>query len=117
MAKKVKKSAIKVRKVARASKKVRARMAEQAQQDILIRKGQERGFVTTAEILQAFPNVERDIEGVEALYDELKQKNIQIREMREFLETKKQKEKKPKKPLTIGKIDSIQMYLKEIGKT
>ena len=90
---------------------------DEAKLDALLRKGQERGFVTNAEILQAFPRIEKDIEGLERLYDDLKQKNIQIREMREFLETKKQKEKKSKKVLPLGKIDSIQIYLKEIGKT
>jgi RNA polymerase primary sigma factor len=82
----------------------------------LIKKGEERGFVTTSEILYSFPNVERDVEGLEKVYDNFKERGIQIKEMQEFLETKKQKEKKAKKAL-IGKIDPIQMYLKEIGKS
>jgi RNA polymerase primary sigma factor len=82
----------------------------------LQRKGEERGFVTTAEILYVFPNIERDIEGFEKMYDDFREKGIEIKEMQDFLETKKQKEKKQKKAL-IGKIDPIQMYLKEIGKS
>jgi len=82
----------------------------------LVRKGDERGFVTTSEILYTFPKIERDIEGLEKLYDDFREKGIAIKEVQEFLETKKQKEKKQKKAL-VGKIDPIQMYLKEIGKS
>jgi RNA polymerase primary sigma factor len=82
----------------------------------LQKKGEERGFVTTAEILYVFPNIERDMEGFEKMYDDFREKGIEIKEMQDFLETKKQKEKKQKKAL-VGKIDPIQMYLKEIGKS
>jgi len=82
----------------------------------LIKKGDERGFVTTSEILYAFPKIERDIDGFEKLYDDFRERGIEIKEMQDFLETKKQKEKKQKKAL-VGKIDPIQMYLKEIGKS
>jgi RNA polymerase primary sigma factor len=84
--------------------------------EVLVKKGDERGFVTTSEILYAFPKIERDIEGLEKLYDDFREKGIAIKEVQEFLETKKQKEKKAKK-LLVGKIDPIQMYLKEIGKS
>src|SRR3989339_1710284 len=86
------------------------------QLETLLKKGEERGFVTTSEILYAFPNVERNIDGLEKVYDSFKERGVQIKEVQEFLETKKQKEKKAKKAL-IGKIDPIQMYLKEIGKS
>jgi len=84
--------------------------------DALLKKGEERGFVTTSEILYAFPNIERDIEGLEKIYDSFKDRGIQVKEAQEFLEVKTKKEKKGKKPI-LGKIDPIQMYLKEIGKT
>ena len=122
MPKTLKKKTIKSKKPSKmkirlANRRKAEKVFDEAKLDALLRKGQERGFVTNAEILQAFPRIEKDIEGLERLYDDLKQKNIQIREMREFLETKKQKEKKSKKVLPLGKIDSIQIYLKEIGKT
>jgi len=82
----------------------------------LMKKGDERGFVTTSEILYSFPRIERDIEGLEKLYDDFREKGIAIKEMQEFLEVKGKKEKKGRKPL-VGKIDPIQMYLKEIGKS
>jgi len=89
---------------------------DQDQLNILLKKGEDRGFVTTSEILYAFPKIEYDIEGLEKIYDDFKERGVQIKEMQEFLETKQKKEKKGKKAL-IGKIDPIQIYLKEIGKS
>ena len=86
------------------------------QMDFILSKGEERGFITNAEILYAFPNIEKDIEQLEKTYELLKEKGIEIKEVREFLEVKPKKEKKGKKPL-LGKIDPIQMYLREIGRT
>ena len=100
-------------KVERVNKKT---VIDQAQLDALLKKGEERGFVTTSEILYSFPKIEHDIEGLEKVYDDFKDRGIQIKEMQDFLETKQKKEKKGKKAL-IGKIDPIQMYLKEIGKS
>jgi len=96
--------------------KTRKSAIDQKQLENLMKKGDERGFVTTSEILYAFPKIERDIEGFEKLYDDFREKGIEIKEMQEFLEVKGKKEKKAKKVL-VGKIDPIQMYLKEIGKS
>ncbi|MEK7540885.1 MAG: sigma-70 family RNA polymerase sigma factor [Patescibacteria group bacterium] len=84
--------------------------------DFILGKGEERGFVTNSEILYAFPDIEKNVEQLEKTYELLKEKGIEIKEVREFLEVKPKKEKKGKKPL-LGKIDPIQMYLREIGKT
>jgi len=116
------KKAVKVKKVAK--KKAPHKIArvnkksviDEKQLETLMKKGQERGFVTTSEILYAFPKIEHDIEGLEKVYDNFKDRGVQIKEMQEFLETKSKKEKKGRKAL-IGKIDPIQMYLKEIGKS
>jgi RNA polymerase primary sigma factor len=96
----------------RASKKS---VIDQVQLETLLKKG-ERGFVTPSEILATFPTIERNVEKLEKIYETLKEKGIEIRETREFLEVKPKKERKDKKAL-LGKIDPIQMYLKEIGKT
>jgi len=109
--KKVKKSKKPVKKITRSRKPV----FQKEQMDALLKKGEERGFITTSEILYSFPEIERDIEGLEKIYDEFKEKGVQVKEVQEFLEVKSKKEKKQKKPV-IGKIDPIQMYLKEIGK-
>jgi len=97
-------------------KRVRKQVVTQEQIDALLKKGSERGFLTTSEILHFIPDVERNIEELEEVYDIMKERGIELREAREFLEIKTEKEKKQKKLIT-GKIDPIQMYLKEIGKS
>ncbi len=84
--------------------------------DALIRKGSERGFLTTSEILYSLPNIEHNIDALEQVYDELKERGVEVKDVREFLEVKSKKEKKDKKVL-LGKIDPIQMYLREIGRS
>jgi len=80
----------------------------------LIEKGKERGFVTYLEILYAFPEVEKDINGLEKLYDILEKQGTEIKEAKEFLSIEEEPKKKVKE--SDIKIDPIQMYLKEIGK-
>ncbi|MDO8486627.1 MAG: sigma-70 family RNA polymerase sigma factor, partial [Candidatus Staskawiczbacteria bacterium] len=109
------KNKIKARKAAKTKKNKKAAITK-SQVDAILKKGEERGFITNAEILHIFPNIEKDVEQLEKTYEILKEKGIEIKEVREFLEVKPKKEKKSKKPLS-GKIDPIQMYLKEIGKT
>ena len=84
--------------------------------DSLVKKGEERGFLTNAEILYAIPNIERNVMELENIYDSLRERGVEIKEAREFLDTSTKKEKKQKKIL-LGKIDPIQMYLKEIGRS
>jgi RNA polymerase primary sigma factor len=84
----------------------------------LLEKGRQRGFVTSSEILSFFPEVERDISGLENLYDELDKNGIEMKEAREFLETPKEPLSKREKMLQAAgdaRIDPVQMYLKEIG--
>src|SRR3989344_288318 len=107
-----KKNSGKKRKV----KKTRKAALDQKQMEALFKKGDERGFITTSEILYVFPNIERNISELEKIYDDFRERGIQVKEVQEFLQTRPKKEKKAKKAL-VGKIDSIQMYLKEIGKT
>ncbi|MCD5384881.1 MAG: sigma-70 family RNA polymerase sigma factor [Candidatus Pacebacteria bacterium] len=82
----------------------------------LFKKVKIRGFVTISEILSFFPDLERDIEGLELFYDELVVLGIDIKENRNFLETRSDKKKTYKEELKL-KVDSIQIYLKEISKT
>ncbi len=88
----------------------------QEQIDDILKKGQDRGFITTSEILRVIPNIENNIGELENIYDQLREKGVELKEAREFLEIKPKKEKKKKKEI-LGKIDPIQTYLKEIGKT
>ena len=78
----------------------------------LVKKGKQRGFITPSEILSFFPEIERDIKGLEKLYEDLEKEGIEVKEAKEFLEVK---EKKAGKKPSVVKIDPIQMYLKEIG--
>ncbi|HUT96222.1 MAG TPA: sigma-70 family RNA polymerase sigma factor [Candidatus Paceibacterota bacterium] len=101
----------------------------------LITRSKNKGFITEQEIIKAIPHLERDIEGIEELYDSLKNAHIQILEKKDYIdfipktlaeteilaEAEKGKDK-PKKKIKklfddLDNIDSVQMYLKEIGKT
>src|SRR3989338_7607280 len=44
----------------------------------LISKGRQRGFVTESEILHSFPQIEKDIDGLEKLYERLESANVNI---------------------------------------
>ncbi|MBD3299970.1 MAG: sigma-70 family RNA polymerase sigma factor [Candidatus Moranbacteria bacterium] len=95
----------------------------------LIEHGKQRGFVTEFEILSVMPDIETDIEKLEDLYSRLEELGIKIIDSENFLESpsapsneKNKKNEKDKKDRindqNIANIydDSIQMYLKEIGK-
>ncbi len=114
LGKKIKKT--KKRLSRKSARKVKKTKITQEQIDELLRKGGERGFLTTSEILYLIPNIENNIEELEKIYDMLKERGIDLRESREFLDLKTPKEKKQKKAL-LSRIDPIQMYLKEIGRS
>ena len=61
----------------------------------LIQKGKQRGFVTGAEILDFFPETEKDIKGLESFYETLEREGIEVKEAREFLKVE-EKEKRRK---------------------
>ncbi len=90
----------------------------------LLRRGRERGFVTYAEILYYFPTIEDDILLLEDLYQRFESENIEVLESKEFIEYEGQGETKPgRKKKSDAAIDleqlsqdSVQMYLREIGK-
>ena len=81
----------------------------------MVEKGKQRGFVTVSEILYFFPDIEKDIQGIEQLYDSLEKEGIEVKEAKEFLELGSAIEK-PLKLRPEAKLDPVQMYLKEIGK-
>ncbi len=122
MTKKTKKKAIvkksgKKRVVKKADKVSKVIFSPEKLRD-LIKKGRDRGFVTNSEILYLFPRLDRDIEGLEDVYQKLENEGIEIREAKEFLDIE-EKEKPGKKMSKIGadaRVDPIQMYLKEIGR-
>ncbi len=104
----------------------------------LMEKASERGFVTEAEILHALPYFEEDIHSLEKVMDALEKRGIEIvdQEVASVWEQNKPAEPTEEKPsgkggkakkkksddmvdaFDLGDIydDSIQMYLREIGK-
>jgi RNA polymerase primary sigma factor len=94
----------------------------------LISRGRSKGFVTEQEIIHIFPDIEDDIEELENIYDELDRNNIKIEESVDIIDISSEKEddsKKTKKEvesemknLSLDNIanDSVQMYLREIGR-
>lgn len=78
----------------------------------LLARGIERGFITTTEIFREFPQFEKDIPGFDKFHDVLASSGVSIIEKRGLLDAD---EGKAAKALAVSKIDSVQMYLKEIG--
>ncbi len=115
--KKKKKNAFEKKPKKKVKPKVRERRSKVFTDDkvkALIAKGRERGFVTEREILYYFPNIEKDILGLENFYDVFEHLGIDVIFRAGLLDdvavSKKEK-------LTAGaKIDPVQIYLKEIGK-
>lgn len=85
----------------------------------LIEKGRHRGFVTESEIINHFQNIEKDIEGLEKLYERLEAANVNILDTGKIFSEEYTKDleekKKMEKEVSDAGSDSIQMYLREIG--
>lgn len=104
--------------------KVKAAIVTEEKLADLIRRGRGRGFITESEIIQLFPNIEEDISGLEHLYSHLENANIKIIGSQERLgvveEKPEQKSRlKSKKADLSGQTplyDSVQIYLREIGR-
>jgi len=123
--KKLRKKTIRPKKVKKARKvrEVSAKKVAIAEDSVLslIEKGKHRGFVTQTEIINTFPNLEKDIKGLESLYDRLESANINIIESGQVFHEDKAREYDEKKKLETeleeaSTSDSVQMYLREIGK-
>jgi RNA polymerase primary sigma factor len=95
----------------------------------LIEKGRSRGFVTETELLYIFPEVEEYIFDYEIILEELQKNGIQIIEdtgnildigvpIKQKPKTAREMEREKRDLTDLSKLssDSIQMYLKEIGK-
>lgn len=96
------------------SKKSIVRDEEKSKKETLIAKGKERGFITFDEIIKEFPTVEDNVELLESLYEECASMGIDILESGRLLEDNLTVKKEMFKDE--ASYDSIQMYLKEIGR-
>lgn len=127
-AKKAVKKVTKAKKrVMRAPKAPKAEMPGQEKLDDLLNKGQGRGFITETEMLYVFPEVEDYLSGYEDFLDRLDAHGIQVLEMKEGMLGKDAERKEALAKIRISEEerrvdipdlsqDSIQMYLREIGK-
>ena len=122
-----KKTAAKSSKSTAAAKKAIAILPDQSALDRLYEKGRSRGFVTEQEILSAFPEIEEYIDVFDEFLDRLDQGAIQVVEFSGgFLSQQEERKKvlsqigintdQQRFDLTDISADSIQMYLREIGK-
>ncbi len=125
-----KKSVSKKSAVKKTIKKVEPHVVEMPKKNLvfnLLQKGRSRTFVTETELLYVFPEVEEYIFDYELFLEELQKSGVQIIEdtgrILDFEENQKKQEEKggnilPTNITDLSKLsaDSIQMYLKEIGK-
>jgi len=108
----------------------------QNETELLIKRGKQRGFVTEDEIICVMGEVERDLEGLEELYEKLEKMAIRVVSSEEILKDEideeikridKEKSRPKNKKIDkkreamemsddIGVADSVQIYLREIGK-
>ncbi|MFY9463402.1 MAG: sigma-70 family RNA polymerase sigma factor [Candidatus Sungiibacteriota bacterium] len=113
---------------AQAAKLSKKETAVKAEENIraLLARGRDRGFVTYSEILYYFPSIEDDVLLLEDLYERFEREHIEVLESKEFIGDGKEK---PAKKQSTGRRsreesidfdqlsqDSVQMYLREIGK-
>ena len=83
----------------------------------LIEKGKQRGFVTYSEIIYRFPDAEKDLEGLDNLYQKLEKSGLAVQEVKEYLNLGKTKDQEMREQVDReAPLDPVQMYLKEIGR-
>ncbi len=111
----VKKVASKKKSVAPTKKAVSSAEATEQKIEHLLLKGRTRGFVTYTELLKEFPNVENNLGLLEEVYEKFEAAGVDVLEeggLLEDFDTSKILEK----ARAGSSLDSVQMYLKEIGK-
>lgn len=108
--------------ITRRSKRVSQPLFSLEKVDSLVSRGKQRGFVTETEIIHFFPNIEQDLDGLEELYRKLERANIKIVESGDLIEAPPPADAAPVKDKDILRgldhtvLDSVQMYLREIGR-
>ncbi len=109
-----------VKKAKASEPKVAPKVSKKAEEhnrkaEQLMERGRQRGFVTYDEILKSFPNIETDVDFLEDLYERFSTAHIDVLEGGGMLEIA---DETPEKGYSRSdsSYDSIQMYLREIGK-
>jgi RNA polymerase primary sigma factor len=117
--KKIVKSVVVInKKEATMAKKTGLSLEDKTKQKVeaLVVKGRGRGFITYSEILKEFPNIENDILWLDQLYTRLEEAGIDILEEGNLLDSDMKIDEKIKVERGDVSLDSVQMYLREIGK-
>ena len=98
--------------------------------DELVYRGKQRGFITEDEILNVFPDAEKNIDELGSLYEKLEEIGVRVLSSDDILkmetdkiadeiEVEKLDSKKKKKTIDVpeeASSDLVQMYLREIGR-
>lgn len=108
------------------------KISKQSRIDLLIERGKQRGFVMEDEILHVLGSIEENLEELEQLYDKFESLGIKLLTSEEVLREEIEKEASRKEATPAakekaakeealadgfdGSADSVQMYLKEIGR-
>ncbi|TSD02236.1 MAG: RNA polymerase primary sigma factor [Parcubacteria group bacterium Athens0714_25] len=96
----------------------------------LVSRGKQRGFITEDEIIHIIPEIEKDLDDLENLYEKLETNGIRVVGSNEMIkmevdataenfEKEKARKEKNRQAIEEGEAnssDSVQMYLKEIGR-
>lgn len=121
-------SAGKVKKKVRKERYIRSKPPSEEAIEKIIHKGQIRGFITENEAVFGFPEVEDYLDFYEDFLDEIERRGIHLVEMKEGILGRHKhrdgvldairitKEKRPADLMSDLTQDSIQMYLRSIGK-
>ncbi len=82
----------------------------------LLTKGRSRGFITYTELLREFPSIETNLTLLDQIYEKFELASIDVLEEGGYLEEISEQELLTKIPAMSSSLDSVQIYLKEIGK-
>ncbi|MEX0919079.1 MAG: sigma-70 family RNA polymerase sigma factor [Candidatus Paceibacterota bacterium] len=117
------KAKVKERPVGRRSKSVTGvklnKQEVEHRVQLLIQKGRQRGFITFSELLKEFPAIENDIIFLEDLYAQFEEAGIDVLEEGGLLDDDSENDifsKLKASKHSDQRLDSVQMYLKEIGR-
>ncbi|MCX6788533.1 MAG: sigma-70 family RNA polymerase sigma factor [Candidatus Jorgensenbacteria bacterium] len=128
VAKKMPKKSAKISAKAKTTKKVKkaTEVPEEYEKHLeeLVKRGRARGFVNDAEILNYFPNIEKNLSFLEEVYSRLEHEGIKVRETTTLIKNVESE----REEVTVQELqdatridselpDAVQMYLKEIGRT
>jgi RNA polymerase primary sigma factor len=89
----------------------------------MVHRGRSRGFITDAEVLNFFPQIEKNLQLLEHIYGRLEKEGIKIKSAATSLVTKSERDEitaselKDATRIDTNLPDAVQMYLKEIGRT